>query len=106
MRQDQTCPVACAERRVELVHAGDYDRLAASAAAGRARVRGLRAVAAELASAQPAEGEWQAAYLAVQESARSALRRFAHRAAARLIRSRPRRPRSSGAAATAAASTL
>jgi hypothetical protein len=76
MRQDQTCPVACAERRVELVHAGDYDRLAASAAACRARVRGLRAVAAELASAQPAEGEWQAAYQAVQESARSALRRF------------------------------
>ena len=33
MRQDQTCPVACAERRVELVNAGDYDRLAASAAA-------------------------------------------------------------------------
>jgi len=77
MRQDQTCPLACAERRVELVHAGDYDRLAASAAACRARVRGLRAVAAELASAQPAEGEWQAAYRAVQESARSALRRFA-----------------------------
>ena len=77
MRRDQTCPVACAERRVELVNAGDYDRLAASAAACRARVRGLRAVAAELASAQPAEGEWQAAYQAVQESARSALRRFA-----------------------------
>ena len=77
MRRDQTCPVACAERRVELVNAGDYDRLAASAAACRARVRGLRAVAAELASAQPAEGEWQAAYQAVQESALSALRRFA-----------------------------
>lgn len=77
MRRDQNCLVACAERRVELVNAGDYDRLAASAAACRARVRGLRAVAAELASAQPAEGEWQAAYQAVQESARSALRRFA-----------------------------
>ena len=76
MSQDQTCPVACAERRLELVHAGDYDRLAASAAACRARVRGLRAVAAQLASAQPAEGEWQAAYQVVQESARSALRRF------------------------------
>ena len=77
MRRDQTCPVACAERRVELVNAGDYDRLAASAAACRARVHGLRAVAAQLASAQPAEGEWQAAYQAVQESALSALRRFA-----------------------------
>ena len=76
MRHDQTCLVACAERRAELVNAGDYDRLTASAAACRARVRGLRVVAAELASAQPAEGEWQAAYQAVQESARSALRRF------------------------------
>ena len=54
----------------------DYDRLGASAAACRARLRGLRAVVAELASAHPAEGEWQAAYQAVQESARSALRRF------------------------------
>src|SRR5215467_10274410 len=76
MRRDQTCPVACAERKVELVNAGDYDRLVASATAGRARVRGLRAVVAELASAQPAEGEWQAAYQAVQESAGSALRRL------------------------------
>jgi len=61
MRKDQTCPVACAERRVDLVNAGDYDRLAASAEACRARVRGLRAVVAELASAHPAEGEWKAA---------------------------------------------
>lgn len=76
MRQDQTCPAACAERRVELVNAGDYDRLAVAAAACRARVRGLRAVAEELARAEPAEGEWQAAYQAAQESARSALRRF------------------------------
>src|SRR5437867_10881159 len=76
MRQDQTCAAACAERRVELVNAGDYDRLAAAAATCRARVRGLRAVAAELARAEPAEGEWQAPYQAVQESARSALRPF------------------------------
>lgn len=76
MRKDQTCPVACAEHRVDLVNAGDYDRLAASAAACRVRVRGLRGVVAELAGAQPADGEWQASYQAVQESARSALRRF------------------------------
>jgi hypothetical protein len=43
MRKDQTCPGPCAERRVELVSAGDYDRL------------GLPAL---------------------QQSARSALRRF------------------------------
>lgn len=76
MKKDENCPVACAERRVELVNAGDYDRLAAAAAACRARVRGLRVVAADLARAEPADGEWQAAYQAVQESARSALRRF------------------------------
>jgi hypothetical protein len=81
MRKDQTCPVPCAERRVELVHAGDYDRLAAAAAACRDRVRGLRAVAAELAGAElagaePADGEREAAYRALQQSARSALRRF------------------------------
>ena len=35
MRKDQTCPVACAERRVDLVNAGDYDRLVASAVSGR-----------------------------------------------------------------------
>jgi hypothetical protein len=76
MRQDETCPVACAERQAELVSAADYDRLAASAAACRARVRGLRAVAAELARTQPAHGEWQSAYQAFQQSARTALRRF------------------------------
>ncbi len=76
MRKDQTCPGPCAERRVELVRGGDYDRLAAAAAACRARVRGLRAVAGELARAEPTQGEWQAAYQAFQRSARSALRRF------------------------------
>lgn len=76
MREDQTCPVPCAERRVELVNADDYDRLAAAAAACRARVRGLRAVAAELAGTEPAEDEREAAYRALQQSARSALRRF------------------------------
>ncbi len=76
MRKDETCPVPCAERRVELVRGGDYDRLAAAAAACRARVRGLQAVAGELARTEPAPGEWQAAYRALQQAARSALRRF------------------------------
>jgi hypothetical protein len=76
MRKDQTCPVACAERRVELVRGGDYDRQAAAAAACRVRVRGLRAVVGELARTEPAQGEWQAAYTELQQSARSALRRF------------------------------
>ena len=74
MRQDLACPGPCAERRIELVSAGDYDRLVASAAACRARVREFRAVAEELAGAGPAAGMWQAAYQALQQSARSALR--------------------------------
>ena len=78
MHQDDNCPGGCSERRVELVSGSDYDQLAAAAAACRARVRGLRAVARELALADPAHGEQQAAYEALQRSARSALRRFRH----------------------------
>jgi hypothetical protein len=36
----------------------------------------MRAVAGELAQAEPADGGWEAAYEALQRSARSALRRF------------------------------
>lgn len=76
MRQDLACPGSCAERRIELVSAGDYDQMVASTAARRARVRGLRAVAEELAGARPAAGAWQAAYQSLQHSARSVLRRL------------------------------
>jgi hypothetical protein len=76
MRQDQSCPAGCAERRAELVSGGDYDRLVAAAAAGRARIRGLQTLAGELAGAQPTDGQWQAAYRALQQSTRAALRRF------------------------------
>ncbi len=76
MRQDQSCPAACSEFRLELVRGGDYDRLTRAAAACRARILGLRAVVAELARIQPGPGEWKAAYEALQRSARSALRRF------------------------------
>ena len=73
---DERCPEDCSERRIELVNGADYDKLAAAAAACRDRIRGLRAVAEELARAEPAHGEWKAAYEALQQSARSALRRF------------------------------
>jgi hypothetical protein len=76
MRQDQGCPEACSERRLELVRGSDYDQLTRVAAACRARILGLRPVAAELARAEPAPGEWKAAYEALQQSARSALRGF------------------------------
>jgi hypothetical protein len=76
MRLDPSCPADCAESRLELVRAGDYDRLTQAAAARRARIQGLRPVVAELARAEPGPGEWKGAYEALQRSARSALRRF------------------------------
>jgi len=76
MRQDETCPGACSERRLELVSGGDYDQVTEAAAACRARIRGLRAVVEELAQTEPGPDESRAAYEALQQSARSALRRF------------------------------
>lgn len=77
MRRDESCPGGCSERRTELVNGADYDKLAAAAAACHDRLRELRAVAGELAQAEPADGGWKAAYEALQRSARSALRRSA-----------------------------
>jgi len=76
MRQDQGCPEGCSECRLELVRGGDYDQLAAAAAACRARIAGLRPVVEQLAGTGPGPGEWKAAYETLQQSARSALRRF------------------------------
>jgi len=76
MRQDHNCPGDCSERRLELVRAGDYDQATQAAAACRARILGLRPVVAELARTEPEPGGWKAAYEALQQSARSALRRF------------------------------
>ncbi|MFI5067927.1 MAG: hypothetical protein ACHP9Z_28650 [Streptosporangiales bacterium] len=76
MRQYESCPGACRERRLELVSGGDYDELAAAAAACRVRLGGLWDVVGELARTEPGPGEWRAAYAAGQQSARSALRRF------------------------------
>jgi hypothetical protein len=76
MRQDQGCPGACSERRLELVSGGDYDQVMAAAAAGRARIAGLRAAVGVLARAEPGPGGSRAAYEALQHSARSALRHF------------------------------
>ena len=76
MRQEEACDGGCSERKLELVSGDDYDELAAAAADCRARVQGLRAVAGELARTEPGPGEWQAAYEALQRSARAALRRY------------------------------
>jgi hypothetical protein len=76
MRQYESCAGACRERRLELVSGGDYDELIAAAAACRVRIEGLWAVVGELARTEPGPGEWRAAYEAVRQSARSALRRL------------------------------
>jgi len=76
MRLEPGCPEDCSERRLELVRGGDYDQLTKAAAACRARIRGFRPVVAELARTEPGPGEWKAAYQALQQSARAALRRF------------------------------
>jgi len=76
MRQEEACDGGCSERRLELVSGDDYDELAAAAADCRARIQGLRAVFGELARTEPGPGKWQAAYEALQRSARAALRRY------------------------------
>ena len=76
MRQYESCVGDCRERRLELVSGGDYDALTAAAAACRGRIEGLWAVVGELTRSEPGLGEWQVAYEALQQSARSALQRF------------------------------
>ncbi len=75
MRQYESCEGACRERRLELVSGSDYDELTAAAAARRGRIEGFRAVVRGLARTEPGPGEWRAAYEALQQSARSVLRR-------------------------------
>jgi hypothetical protein len=75
MRQYESCAGACSERERELVSGGDYDELTAAAAACRVRIQGLWAVIEELARREPGPDEWQIAYEALQQSARSVLRR-------------------------------
>ena len=76
MRQYESCAGPCHERRLRAVSGADYDALTAAAAACRARTERLRAVVGELALREPGPGEWRAAYEALQQSARSVLRRF------------------------------
>lgn len=75
MRQYESCAGACRERRLELVKGSDYDELTAAAAARRVRIERLRSVVGELARTEPGPGGWRVSYQAVQQSARSALRR-------------------------------
>jgi hypothetical protein len=75
MRQQESCEGACRERSLELVSGSDYDELTAAAAACHDRVEGFGAVVGELARTEPGSGELRVAYEALQQSARSVLRR-------------------------------
>jgi hypothetical protein len=70
------CDGGCGEQKLELVPAGQYDVLAASASSVRVRAEAFGAVAEELASRQPGAEEWEPAYRSVQDASRITLRRF------------------------------
>jgi hypothetical protein len=72
-----TCETGCREQRLDLVRAAACDELIALGSRAHARAHALAAVAEELAACKPAPGEWQAAYEALQRTARAALQRHA-----------------------------
>ena len=78
MRELASCPGICAERKVELVSGGEYDELAAAAAACRVRIGALRPVVEELASAEPRPADWKDRYESAQERGRVVLRAAVH----------------------------
>jgi hypothetical protein len=73
MRTFSACGNGCDERPVELVSAGDYDALIASAAACRERLGLLLAPVDVLSSGEDDALEWRAVYLAARMAARTAL---------------------------------
>ena len=69
-----TCDTGCSEEKFELVRGVAHESLTALRAGVRANVEAFRPVAERLAREQPAAGGWEAAYRALQEEARAALR--------------------------------
>lgn len=76
MRDYESCETTCSERKLEIVSAGEYDELTAAATARRVRIDAFVEVLGKLVGGDPEPQEWQIAYDALRESARSALRRF------------------------------
>ena len=69
-----TCEGTCREQRLDLVRGAAADSMSAIASGARLRAEAFRTVAAELATRQPAAGDWEEAYRHVQQRARAALR--------------------------------
>ena len=59
----QPCIGICQDRKVEFVHAQEYDRL-------RARMIELESLVRMFAATTPRNGEWERSYLAMQNRAR------------------------------------
>lgn len=68
-----TCEGGCREQRRDLVRAAAAESVSGIASDAHVRADALRAIAEQLATVQPALGEWEAAYRVLQQSARLAL---------------------------------
>jgi hypothetical protein len=68
------CAGDCQQERLDLVGADTFDELLAGRARSRAAIDSFQAVAEELTRAQPSEGDWEAEYRRLQDSARRALK--------------------------------
>ena len=70
----QTCIGVCEYRKAELIYAFDHEQAIAEVIAeARRRTEALVALARQLASTTPREGEWERSYRAMQDQARRAL---------------------------------
>ncbi|MGZ4288966.1 MAG: hypothetical protein ACXVW5_32955 [Solirubrobacteraceae bacterium] len=78
MREFESCPGICRERKLELVRRDEYDEVADAAAACRFRIGALLPVVDELASVAPRRGEWRERYESVRQRGRMALRAAGH----------------------------
>jgi hypothetical protein len=69
----QTCIGVCQDRRVERVHACDYDEALAALERARQRASLLEALARRLAHTHPQHGRWESSYRVLQADARATL---------------------------------
>ncbi|MBK6983035.1 MAG: hypothetical protein IPH30_17075 [Betaproteobacteria bacterium] len=69
------CVGICQDRKVELVDANDYRKVAAAAEHAAGRADALEDVVRMIAFTTPHEGEWASAWLALQARAKRAMQR-------------------------------
>jgi hypothetical protein len=69
----QPCIGVCEDRKIELVHAADYEDAVAEVRAVREQVKALEKIVRHIAWSTPRSGEWERSYRSLQEQARHAL---------------------------------